>query len=65
MRFQHRSGFISEADFRMILKTLGDINDDEVLDQIFQEVDVDGNGVIDYNEFSSMVRNYMQDDDVE
>lgn len=47
------------------MKNVGEINDDELLDQIFQEIDVDGNGVIDYHEFASMVRHYLKDDDVE
>uniref|UniRef100_A0A914VXK1 EF-hand domain-containing protein n=1 Tax=Plectus sambesii TaxID=2011161 RepID=A0A914VXK1_9BILA len=47
-----------------ISNVVGDIDDDRIIDDVFAEVDVDGNGLIDYDEFSSMVRNYMTDDDV-
>ncbi len=56
---------ITESEFRNVLKNIGGIIDDDTIEQIFQEVDVDGNGVIDYDEFSSMVRNYMEDGDMD
>lgn len=65
VHFQHKTGMITESEFRNVLKNIGGIIDDDVIEQIFQEVDVDGNGVIDYDEFSSMVRNYMEDGDME
>ncbi|CAD6190014.1 unnamed protein product [Caenorhabditis auriculariae] len=58
------SGGISKKDFRFILRELGDITDNQVIDEIFNEADVDGNGVIDYDEFSYMVKNYMTDEDI-
>ena len=55
---------MSEKDFKFILREIGGIDDDSVIEEVFAEVDVDGNGLVDYDEFSSMVRNYMTDDDV-
>ncbi|KAK5979474.1 HLH domain-containing protein [Trichostrongylus colubriformis] len=49
---------------RYILRELGDITDNQIIDEIFMEADVDGNGLIDYDEFSYMVKNYMTDDDI-
>lgn len=61
---QSETGSVSEKDFRYILKEVGGFEDDTIIDEVFAEVDVDGNGIVDYDEFSAMVRNYMTDDDV-
>ncbi|PIO63876.1 EF hand [Teladorsagia circumcincta] len=58
------SSVISKKDFQYILRELGDITDNQIIDEIFLEADVDGNGLIDYDEFSYMVKNYMTDDDI-
>ena len=63
--FQSSAGTINEDDFRTILRGLGEIHNDEVIEDIFSEFDVDGNGVIDYAEFSNMVKNYLTEEDVE
>ncbi|VDM98807.1 unnamed protein product [Thelazia callipaeda] len=57
-------GLISKKDFQYILEELGDIRDKAVVDEIFAEADVDGDGVLDYDEFTFMVRNYMVDEDL-
>uniref|UniRef100_A0A915Q0B7 EF-hand domain-containing protein n=1 Tax=Setaria digitata TaxID=48799 RepID=A0A915Q0B7_9BILA len=57
-------GVVSKKDFQYILSELGDIRDNAVVDEIFAEADVDGNGVLDYDEFTFMVRNYMIDEDL-
>ncbi|VDK87584.1 unnamed protein product [Litomosoides sigmodontis] len=57
-------GVVSKKDFQYILSELGDIRDKVIVDEIFAEADVDGNGVLDYDEFTFMVRNYMIDDDL-
>ncbi|KJH46302.1 EF hand [Dictyocaulus viviparus] len=48
------SNVISKKDFQYILRELGDITDNQIIDEIFLEADVDGNGLIDYDEFSYM-----------
>ncbi|RCN43220.1 EF hand [Ancylostoma caninum] len=58
------SSVISKKDFQYILRELGDITDNQIIDEIFLEADVDGNGLIDYDEFTYMVKNYMTDDDI-
>uniref|UniRef100_A0A0R3RNJ6 Calmodulin n=1 Tax=Elaeophora elaphi TaxID=1147741 RepID=A0A0R3RNJ6_9BILA len=58
------SGVVSKKDFQYILSELGDIRDKAVVDEIFAEADVDGDGVLDYDEFTFMVRNYMIDEDL-
>jgi len=59
---QDSNGVISEAEFKHVLMELGNFPEDEI-DEIFREVDVAGNGQIDYEEFAQMVRNYLFDDD--
>jgi len=61
---QGESGHITKRDFQYILRELGDISDDSVIEEIFTEADVDGNGLIDYDEFTFLVKNYMTDEDV-
>ncbi|EPB67011.1 EF hand [Ancylostoma ceylanicum] len=61
---QSESSVISKKDFQYILRELGDITDNQIIDEIFLEADVDGNGLIDYDEFTYMVKNYMTDDDI-
>ncbi len=61
---QTESGQITEEMFRYILDKVGDISDSALVDELFTEVDVDGNGVIDYDEFAVMVKNYLTEEDV-
>uniref|UniRef100_A0A1I7VRM1 EF hand family protein n=1 Tax=Loa loa TaxID=7209 RepID=A0A1I7VRM1_LOALO len=58
-------GVVSKKDFQYILTELGDIRNKAVIDEIFAEADVDGDGVLDYDEFAFMVRNYMIDEDLD
>lgn len=62
--FQSESGVVSKKDFEYILSELGEIRDKAVVDEIFAEADVDGDGVLNYDEFTFMVRNYMIDEDL-
>ena len=57
---QDKNGIISETEFKRILKELGGLTED-VMDTLFREVDVAGNGHIDYDEFAQMVKNYLLD----
>uniref|UniRef100_A0A915K2N1 EF-hand domain-containing protein n=1 Tax=Romanomermis culicivorax TaxID=13658 RepID=A0A915K2N1_ROMCU len=59
---QDRNGIISEVEFKTVFREIGGFTEDKI-DEIFREVDVAGNGQIDYEEFSQMVRNYLFDDD--
>lgn len=59
---QDSNGVISEAEFKHVLMELGGFPEDEI-EEIFREVDVAGNGQIDYEEFSQMVRTYLLDED--
>nr|AAS99339.1 putative calmodulin isoform c [Dictyocaulus viviparus] len=61
---ESESNVISKKDFQYILRELGDITDNQIIDEIFLEADVDGNGLIDYDEFSYMVKNYLTDEDI-
>lgn len=61
---QGEGGVVTKKDFQYILSELGDIHDKAVVDEIFAEADVDGDGVLDYDEFTFMVRNYMIDEDL-
>ncbi|CAJ0956972.1 unnamed protein product, partial [Mesorhabditis belari] len=58
------SGVISKKDFQYILRELGDITDSIIVDEIFMEADVDGNGLLDSDEFTYMCKNYMTDEDI-
>lgn len=62
--FQSESGLVSRKDFEFVLKELGGIMNDKLIDEIFTEYDVDSDGFIDYDEFSFLVKNYLTDDDV-
>ncbi|GMR61540.1 hypothetical protein PMAYCL1PPCAC_31735 [Pristionchus mayeri] len=58
------AGIISKRDFQYVLREFGDITDNTIIEEIFNECDVDGNGLLDADEFADMVRNYMNDDDI-
>jgi len=45
-----------------VFREIGGFTEDKI-DEVFREVDVAGNGQIDYEEFSQMVRNYLFEDD--
>lgn len=49
------SGFISAAELRHVLTSIGDKLTEEEADEIIREADVDGNGQIDYNEFARVL----------
>ncbi|VDO96018.1 unnamed protein product [Heligmosomoides polygyrus] len=58
------STVISKKDFQCISREPGDITDNQIIDEIFLEVEADGNCWMEYDEFSDMVKNYMTDDDI-
>jgi calmodulin len=46
-------GFLSVAEFKHILTSLGDKMTDAEVDEIFKDVDLDGDGQVDFQEFVS------------
>ena len=46
------------------MKELGEFSDG-LINALFEEVDVDGNGSVDQDEFAAMIRNYLTDDDIQ
>jgi calmodulin len=49
------NGYIAVSDLREILRALDDnINDDE-LDEMIAEIDTDGSGTVDFDEFMEMM----------
>lgn len=61
---QDRNGIISEVEFKTVFREIGGFTEDKI-DEVFREVDVAGNGQIDYEEFAQMVRNYLLEDENE
>ncbi|GMR58478.1 hypothetical protein PMAYCL1PPCAC_28673 [Pristionchus mayeri] len=59
-----KSDAINKSDFAYILRELGDITDRDLINEIFNESDLDGNGVIDKDEFEAMCANYFQPGDI-
>ena len=49
------SGYITSDELRRILMDLGEDVTEEEMDQLILEADLDGNGRIDYDEFSKLV----------
>ncbi len=52
-------------EFQQVLRGIGEINDDSIIEGIFSEFDVDANGLIDYDEFTNFVKSYMTEEDME
>ncbi|XP_060577950.1 calmodulin-A-like isoform X2 [Ruditapes philippinarum] len=55
------SGTISTKELGIVMKTLGDPKSDAQLAKIIAEVDADGNGEIDFNEYLEMMANRISD----
>ncbi|XP_053380399.1 uncharacterized protein LOC123564203, partial [Mercenaria mercenaria] len=53
------SGTISTKELGIVMKTLGETKSDAELAKIIAEVDADGNGEIDFNEYLEMMANRM------
>jgi len=52
---QDGDGSISSAELRLVLHNLGEELTDEEVDAIIREADIDGDGEIDYLEFTKMM----------
>lgn len=53
------SGTISTKELGIVMKSLGESKSDAELEQIIAEVDVDGNGEIDFDEYLEMMAKRM------
>jgi calmodulin len=49
------NGYISAAELRHIMQTLGEKLTDEEVDEMIREADINHDGMIDYNEFVHMM----------
>ncbi|WAR19917.1 CALM-like protein [Mya arenaria] len=52
---KENTGNISNADLRRIMTTYGEVLNDEEVEEMIKEADTDGDGIVDYAEFISMV----------
>ncbi|KAL3846942.1 hypothetical protein ACJMK2_017882 [Sinanodonta woodiana] len=50
-----RNGFISSAELRHVMTTMGDKLTDLEVDEMIREVDIDGDGQVNYEEFVVMM----------
>ncbi|KAL0266997.1 UNVERIFIED_CONTAM: hypothetical protein PYX00_009385 [Menopon gallinae] len=63
---KHNRGFISATDLRAVLQCLGEQLSEEEIEEMIREVDVDGDGRIDFGEFvRALVTSGDEDDDDE
>ena len=60
-----RDGFITIKELGEIMKNLGQTPTDAELQDLINEVDVDGNGNIDFKEFLGLMARKMRDTDTE
>jgi calmodulin len=51
------NGFISAAELRHVMTSIGEKLTDEEVDQMIREADADGDGRINYNEFVDLLQN--------
>ena len=49
------NGFISVSELRQVMTNLGERLTDEEVDQMIREADIDGDGLVNYEEFVSMM----------
>ncbi|KAI0217448.1 hypothetical protein LSAT2_030743 [Lamellibrachia satsuma] len=56
-------GFIDPMELRHLLTNLGEKLTEEEVDDMIREVDIDGDGKVDYNEFVAMLNPLMQTSD--
>jgi Ca2+-binding EF-hand superfamily protein len=62
-RLQDHNGYISECEFRWVLQTVGEIDDEHVIDCVLADIHRQ-NGQIERSEFEIFVRSYLRDSDV-
>ena len=60
-----RDGAINNKELGTVMRNLGQNPSDEELKQMIKEIDLDGNGVIDFNEFLYLMVKKMNGNDTE
>ena len=60
-----RDGAINNKELGIVMRNLGQNPSDEELKQMIKEIDLDGNGVIDFNEFLYLMVKKMNGNDTE
>ncbi|XP_063430894.1 uncharacterized protein LOC134712857 [Mytilus trossulus] len=58
-------GTISSAELGVVMRSLGQNPSEQELTDLVNEVDIDGNGIIDFQEFLTMMAKKMKDTDTE
>ncbi|XP_046385332.1 neo-calmodulin-like [Ischnura elegans] len=62
---KHNRGYISASDLRAVLQCLGEDLSEEEIEDMIKEVDVDGDGRIDFYEFVNALGEPGEDDEAE
>ena len=62
---QDRDGTINNKELGTIMRNLGQNPSEEELKEMIREIDLDGNGVIDFNEFLYLMIKKMNNNDTE
>ena len=57
---QDGNGFISRQELKAVMMNLGEKLNDEECDALVDEADIDGDGVINYEEFYIMMTSVMR-----
>ena len=60
-----KDGYITTKELGDIMKNLGQTPSEAELQDIINEVDIDGNGTIDFKEFQGLMARKMRDNDSE
>ena len=62
---KNKDGYITTKELGDIMKNLGQTPSEAELQDIINEVDIDGNGTIDFKEFQGLMARKMRDNDSE
>ena len=65
MSSQDRSGTISTEELLHVLRAMGQNPSEVELNTIIMEIDIDGSGTIDFMEFVNLMRDKLNDVDIE
>jgi len=51
-------GFITAAELRHVMLNIGESLSEEQVDELVEEADIDGDGLVDYQEFAQMLESH-------